>query len=80
MNTGSNHQVTHNPAAQALRLRVQQESRLIHRLMSADDKTLHDECEALHLPHEGRTTGELRAALFTCLRRQSAGSAGSAGH
>ena len=57
------------PSAESVRRRVQRESRLIARLMATDAQALHDECQALGVPHEGRTPNELRAALFTHLRR-----------
>ena len=56
--------------AESIRRRVQRESRLIARLMATETQALHDECEALGVPHEGRTPNELRAALFTHLRRR----------
>ncbi|HMN82827.1 MAG TPA: hypothetical protein PKA20_23265 [Burkholderiaceae bacterium] len=49
---------------------MQRESRLIARLMATETQALHDECQALGVPHEGRTPNELRAALFTHLRRR----------
>ena len=58
------------PPAESIRRRVQRESRLIARLMATETQALHDECEALGVPHEGRTPNELRAALFTHLRRR----------
>ena len=58
------------PPAESIRRRVQRESRLIARLMATEPQALHDECQALGVPHEGRTPNELRAALFTQLRRR----------
>jgi len=55
--------------AAAIKARLCRESRLIARLLQAEPPTLHEECEALGLPHEGRGLGELRAALFNALRR-----------
>ena len=55
----------------AIRARVQRESRLIARLMQSDLGTLHHECETMGVPHEGRSEGELRAALFSRLRHAS---------
>ncbi|MFT3799982.1 MAG: hypothetical protein QM766_02090 [Burkholderiaceae bacterium] len=56
--------------AAAVKARLCRESRLIARLMRAEPPALHDECETLGLPHEGRSPGELRAALFNALRRR----------
>lgn len=55
--------------AAAVKARLCRESRLIARLLETEPPALHDECQTLGLPHEGRTPGELRAALFNALRR-----------
>ena len=69
MNTPTAARAAEDLDTHVIRERLQRESRLISRLMQSDIGSLHSECETMGLPHEGRSEGELRAALFSRLRQ-----------